>query len=95
MRPRFLAHYVADADLIDQAATLAAGISRAHAFVDGNKRTAYFVARIFLLRNGVRLVGDPMEFARTLEAAADPFLTDEGADTLVANWLRENTAPHS
>src|SRR3712207_1374736 len=52
MRPRFLAHY-GGADIISQAAALATGLSRAQAFVDGNKRVAYLAALVFLELNQI------------------------------------------
>lgn len=42
-------------DLCDLAASYAAGIVRNHPFVDGNKRTAFMAAYVFLARNGRRL----------------------------------------
>ncbi len=42
-------------DLYILAATYAEGIARNHAFVDGNKRTAYSVAGLFLHLNGQAL----------------------------------------
>lgn len=41
------------ADLFDLAAVYLYHIARGHAFVDGNKRTAYTTAMAFLLINGV------------------------------------------
>ncbi len=38
------------------AAAYAVGIARNHAFIDGNKRTAYIVGGLFLSANGFRLV---------------------------------------
>jgi prophage maintenance system killer protein len=44
-RPRWHAHY-RNADLIDQAAVLAEGLLRSHAWVDGNKRTTWVAAKV-------------------------------------------------
>ncbi len=44
MRPRMAAHYEG-ADIYRQAALLIAGVALAHAFVDGNKRTATLSSR--------------------------------------------------
>jgi len=46
-------------DLCDLAATDAHGIAKNHPFVDGNKRVAFVVARVFLGINGIDL--DPPE----------------------------------
>src|SRR5687767_4907719 len=69
MRPRMAAYYE-DADLIRQAGLLAAGISQAQAFVDGNKRTAFAAADVFMRLNGQALPGEPLELAQQLEALA-------------------------
>ncbi len=50
-RPLNLNAYGED-DTFQLAASYAEGISRNHAFVDGNKRTAFAVADMFLRRNG-------------------------------------------
>lgn len=42
-------------DIFKLAAAYAEGVARNHAFVDGNKRTGYMVAAMFLLFNGYRL----------------------------------------
>lgn len=69
MRPQTAAHY-AGADLVAQAAVLALAIAQAQAFVDGNKRTAFLAADVFLRANGCLFAGDPLEMARQLEALA-------------------------
>ena len=91
-RPRFLAHY-ADADAASQAAALATGISRAQAFVDGNKRTGYYAALSFLHRNGIEVIGDSLELARELELVAEPDVSDDDADGRIADWLRVHSQP--
>ena len=50
-RPRHLAVH-GTPDLADLAAAYAFAIAKAHAFADGNKRTAWIVARLFLADNG-------------------------------------------
>src|ERR1051326_2911585 len=62
MRPQMAAHYE-EADLVRQAALLVSGVALAHAFVDGNKRTALIAGRVFLRFNGYRLEREPEEFA--------------------------------
>lgn len=72
-------------DAAKLAAAYAFGIARNHAFVDGNKRTAWVLARLFLKANGVAF-----EFAREeaiaimLRLAAGEIGEDELAD-----WFRE------
>jgi len=50
-RPQQAAHYEA-ADIIQQAALLAVAISKAQAFEDGNKTTAFACLDLFLRDNG-------------------------------------------
>src|SRR4051794_38973888 len=54
-RPENLAAYE-QPDLAALAAAYLFGIAKAHGFADGNKRTAWLVARIFIERNGGTLV---------------------------------------
>lgn len=89
MRPQMAAHY-ANADLVEQCALLAVGISQAQAFVDGNKRTAFIAADVFLRANGYLFTGDPVEMARQLEAVATREGTEEEATARLTQWLREN-----
>jgi len=51
-RPQNFFHYNQITSLTRLAAAYAYGIAKNHAFVDGNKRTAYVVARSFLILNG-------------------------------------------
>lgn len=48
------AAYFGQAILVEQAAYVVEGIALAHAFLDGNKRTAWIAGRVFLHLNGVR-----------------------------------------
>lgn len=87
MRPRMAAHY-AGADLLRQAAWLAAGIAQAQAFLDGNKRTAFATADVFLRINGSALRGDPLVFAQLLESLATrEGSLDQAAERLL-EWMR-------
>lgn len=92
MRPQFLAHY-GEADLFEQAAALAHGISRSQAFVDGNKRAGLQAASIFLRLNGRRLPADRMAFARMILDLTSPEIDGAQAEQRLAAWLREHTAP--
>src|ERR1700676_1203736 len=46
------------ADLLEEAAALWESLSQNHAFIDGNKRTAFAAVYTFLAINGVRLTPD-------------------------------------
>src|SRR5258708_8502618 len=54
-RPQNLVAY-GDPDAFDLAACYAFGIAQNHAFVDGNKRTAFIAAALFLLDHGLDIV---------------------------------------
>lgn len=82
-RPRHLAVY----DKPDAAALAAAyayGIARNHGFVDGNKRTAFVVAVLFLLDNGFALTASDAEAVRIMLATASGSITE----IELAAWFR-------
>ncbi|MGH7787090.1 MAG: type II toxin-antitoxin system death-on-curing family toxin [Candidatus Binatia bacterium] len=84
-RPRNLRAYEAP-DLVALAAAYAAGIVGNHPFIDGNKRTGFMAAYIFLDRNGQDLVAseaDATMLTRSLAAG-------ESSEPDVAAWLRQN-----
>ncbi|MBI4318167.1 MAG: type II toxin-antitoxin system death-on-curing family toxin [Chloroflexi bacterium] len=89
MRPQMAVHY-ANADLLAQCALLAVGISQAQAFVDGNKRTAFIAADVFLRANGCLFTEDPLEMARRLEAVASRGGSEEETTAGFAQCLRAN-----
>ncbi len=88
MRPQMAAHY-AGVDLIEQAALLAVGISQAQAFLQGNKRTAFLAADVFLRANGWLFVGDPVEMAEQLAAVATRGGNVDEATARFTAWLRK------
>jgi death on curing protein len=60
------------ADLIEEAAALWESLAQNHAFVDGNKRTAFGAAYTLLAINGARITADAdatYEFISSLYAA--------------------------
>ncbi|MEC8041644.1 MAG: type II toxin-antitoxin system death-on-curing family toxin, partial [Pseudomonadota bacterium] len=73
-----------DAGLAEIAAAYAFGIAKAHAFVDGNKRTAFVTAITFLRLNGYAFRPDPVEGVRMMEDLA----TGNVNETAFANWLK-------
>ncbi len=71
----------------DAAALAAAygyGISRNHAFIDGNECTAWVAAELFLKLNGWRLVVDDADCVLTMLAVATGDITEDA----FADWLR-------
>lgn len=73
-----------ETDLCALAAAYAYGVARNHPFVDGNKRTAWVLARLFLALNAVRLNFDAQAAVRMVLALASGALDE--AD--VAQWFR-------
>jgi death on curing protein len=71
------------------AAAYAAGIARNHPFVDGNKRTAWIAARLFLRINGISLSYDHAEATGIMLALAAGELSEDE----LANWFRERVRP--
>ncbi|MGN6500124.1 MAG: type II toxin-antitoxin system death-on-curing family toxin [Tsuneonella sp.] len=68
------------------AAAYAFGLARNHAFVDGNKRTAWLAARVFLRLNGAALrFAERDAIAAVLALAAGELSEDELAD-----WFRQH-----
>ncbi len=67
------------------AAAYASGIARNHPFVDGNKRTAWVIARLFLTANGVELHFDKADAILAMFGLAAGELSEEQ----LAEWFRE------
>lgn len=66
-----------------QAAVLLRGIVAAHAFEDGNKRTAWMSCVVFLARNGLTLRAHPREAADRVVSVA----TDHPPIEEIERWL--------
>ena len=79
----------AEPSLEEIAASYAFGIAKAHAFVDGNKRTAFVTAVTFLRLNGLGFRPDPTEGVRMMEDLASGDVTE----AQFAAWLAQGTAP--
>lgn len=87
-RPQNLAGY-ANPDAADIAAAYVFGIARNHGFLDGNKRTAWVAARVFLADNGCKLEFNQIEGYQLMISVAEG-TKDEAA---VAAWFRERISP--
>jgi death on curing protein len=83
-RPQNLLHY-GEPDLAALAAAYAFGIARNHPFVDGNKRTAWVAARLFLRLNGGVITFDKAEATFMMQQLAAGELGEDD----VALWFRE------
>jgi death on curing protein len=88
-RPRNLLAYVPEADLAALAASLCFGLAKNHGFRDGNKRTAFAAAAVFLRLNGQRLVVPESEAVAAMVYLA----TDVWSEERMAQWLREHLVP--
>ena len=70
---------------------LAAGylfaVAESHAFVDGNKRTAWVTCNIFIEINGGELAFDKLEAVRFVEGVAGGAIDYEGARAWIATRL--------
>lgn len=73
-----------DADIAETAAAYAYGISKAHAFVDGNKRTAFVTAVTFLRLNGYAFRPEAIGGVRMMESLATGEVDEAGFATWVS-----------
>jgi death-on-curing protein len=85
-RPQNLYAYE-QADLFALAAAYGYGIAKNHAFIDGNKRTAFMVMFTFLQVNGWRLVVPEPEVVVMMQQVTSDIVTE----SLLADWVRDNS----
>ncbi|GAO34636.1 death-on-curing protein [Sulfuricella sp. T08] len=72
-------------DTADLAAAYAYGFARNHGFSDGNKRTAWVIARVFLADNGLSLQFSEIDAIHTMESVANGSLEEKQ----LADWFRQ------
>ena len=89
-RPINLAAY-GEPDVCALAAAYGYGISRNHAFIDGNKRTALVATELFLRLNGWRLIVSDADCVLTMLNVAAGELSEDD----FAAWLRSHVAPRA
>lgn len=77
-----------EVDFCALAAAYAYGVARNHPFTDGNKRTAWALARLILGLNEIRLTFTPEDAIQMVLALAAGTLTE--AD--VAKWFKRRLA---
>jgi death-on-curing protein len=79
-------------DLIEEASALWESLAQNHAFIDGNKRTAFAVMYTFLAINGARFTADAEETYAFVAALyeANRFSFDQ-----LVPWLRVHVTPNS
>jgi len=83
-RPQHKFAYAKRPDLATLAAAYAFGLARNHGYVDGNKRTAFMAAYVFLGLNGHDLEAEEPDVVTTMERVADGRLPEKG----LADWIR-------
>jgi death on curing protein len=83
-RPQNIAAYESP-DAATLAAAYAYGLARNHGFADGNKRTGWVIARLFLAENGYNLRFDPANAVVTMESVA----ADTLSESELAEWFRQ------
>ncbi|MGH7728644.1 MAG: type II toxin-antitoxin system death-on-curing family toxin [Vulcanimicrobiaceae bacterium] len=86
-RPRNVGAY-GNPDVAACAAAYAFGFTRNHGFIDGNKRTAWVLARVFLSDNGYALKFERADAIRTMEALAAGTIEEPA----LAQWFRARLA---
>jgi death on curing protein len=85
-RPQNLVTYTEpEPDAAALAAAYAFGLARNHGFADGNKRTAWVIARLFLADNGCRLAFNATDAVKAMEAVASGSL----GESQLADWFRQ------
>ena len=82
-RPRNKYAY-GETDLAALAAAYAFGLAKNHAFIDGNKRTAFLVAAFFLAKNGELLDPDEAHAVLVMEGLAAGTVSEAE----LTEWIR-------
>ena len=86
-RPQHQAHYSDEPSVFDLAAAYACGIIRNHPFVDGNKRTGFLAAYVFLNINGWQLNSSEVEAVNAVLALAGGEIDETG----FSSWLKDKS----
>ena len=84
-RAQNLANYNPEATIYDLAASLGWGVANNHAFVDGNKRTAFVVMAVFLQINEILLTASEVDVVNIMLAVASSQISQEQ----LSDWLSE------
>ena len=85
LRPVNQWHY-GQTDLAALAAAYAFGLARNHAFVDGNKRTAFHSMMVFLRVNDIPFAPDPAQATEIILSLAAGEVSEES----LTRWIRDN-----
>jgi death-on-curing protein len=87
-RPKNLAQYE-NPDIASLAASYAYNLARGHWFSDGNKRTAWVVARLFLLDNRHTIEFESPEAVKLMEGVAAGTISEND----LGQWFRKRLHP--
>ena len=82
-RAQNLSNYNREATIYDLAAAIGWGIANNHAFVDGNKRTAFVVMAVFLEINGMMVRASEVDVVNIMLAVASNQISQEQ----LSDWL--------
>ena len=74
-------------DLIEEAAALWESLAQNHPFIDGNKRTGFLVAVVFLELNGFKFQAGEVDATLQILALA----AGEISEAAFAKWLKSNS----
>src|SRR5919201_4580015 len=83
-RPRHRWSYEPETDLAALAAEYGFGLAKNHPFLDGNKRTAFVAANVFLILNGFEIEAPEPEVVTTMLRVAGGRLSRNK----FAGWIR-------
>lgn len=87
-KPRSYWHYDDEDDAVILAVTLLFGISRNHAFEQGNKRTGFDAALIFLHANGYAYAGpDSYRMGKCIKAVIEGRVADRDFERLFRRFV--------
>ncbi|MGC9449972.1 MAG: type II toxin-antitoxin system death-on-curing family toxin [Oceanipulchritudo sp.] len=88
-RPLHLFNYGDDPDHFELAAAYACGLVKNHPFLDGNKRSGFMAAALFLEVNGCRFKAPEEEAVLMTRGLA----AGEVEEAAYAAWLSDSSAP--
>jgi death on curing protein len=78
-----------ECDLPSLAAAYGFGLTKNHAFLDGNKRVGFVVANMFLIVNGFEIEAPEPEVVAVMIGVADGSLSEKS----FADWIRSVLIP--
>ncbi|MGK7885692.1 MAG: type II toxin-antitoxin system death-on-curing family toxin [Crocosphaera sp.] len=84
-RPLNVNAYENETNIFRLAAVYGIGIAKNHAFLDGNKRTAFLAIGLFLRLNGFTLVASPKDATAIMLKVANSEITESELTIWIAN----------